>query len=138
MPTVAVVGLSQILKFIDITKPRLLQRRTHFIEVQSEYTGRQFLPFRVFICLPLLSRSKGICYVGGGDDYDAVIVGHNNVAGANRHSGANDRDINAAERRFYRTLCRYGPRPNRKTNLLEDGDVAGTGINHQAAHTTRL
>ena len=93
MPTVAVVGLSQILKFIDITKPRLLQRRTHFIEVQSEYTGRQFLPFRVFICLPLLSRSKGICYVGGGDDYDAVIIGHNNVAGANRHSGANDTEF---------------------------------------------
>jgi hypothetical protein len=72
------------------------------------------------------------------DDYDAVIIGDNNVARTNRYSGANDRNINRAERRFHCPLCGYGPRPNRETHFFKSGNVPGASVNYQAAHTARL
>jgi hypothetical protein len=50
------------------------------------------------ICLALLSRGKRVCDISGWDHDDAIVIGDNDVTRANRHSVANEGNVNATER----------------------------------------
>ena len=54
--------------------------------------------FSLFVCLALLSRGKRVCDISGWDHDDAIVIGDNDVTRANRHSVANEGNVNATER----------------------------------------
>lgn len=70
--------------------------------------------------------------------HDAVVIGHDDVAGIDVDAGADHGDIDRAERRLHRALGRDRARPHRKVHLVQCPDVAAAGIDDQSLHAARL
>jgi hypothetical protein len=65
---------------------------------------------------------------------DAIIVGDDDVTGANVRTRADDGRLDVGGCLFDRTLCTYALRPHWKLHFRELSNVAYTGIDHEASN----
>src|SRR5690606_10621019 len=71
-------------------------------------------------------------------DDDAVVIGHDHVAGLHALAGTDDRNIDRAERLLDGPLRGDRLRPDRELHLLEIAHIPHARLDDEAAHAARL
>ena len=123
---------------VDIDQTGFGQRLAHFVHVEPQHARGELAAFVLLVGLAFGGLAGDRPGLGQRHHHHAVIIRHDHITGADRHTGANDRHIDRPQRGFDRSLGRNRLGPDRKAHLLQGADIAASGIDDQAFDPARL
>src|SRR3954470_2408903 len=128
MPTISAAMFSSV----DIFQPGLRERLTHLVHVEPEHAACQLFALVGFVGLARFRRIGRLLRNARWHDDDAIHVGHDDIAGIDRRTGANHRDVHRTQRRLHGAAGADGAGKHREFHLGQVHHVADAAIDDQA------
>src|ERR1700681_4407479 len=112
------------LVIVDIDEAGLRQRLAHIVHVEPELAGSKLLALALLIGMALLRLGRHVGGILVADHDHTVIVRDHGIARHHVDAGADQGNVDGAERRLDRALGRNRPRPHPKAHLAQRLRVA--------------
>src|SRR5579863_4221562 len=117
---------------VDVFEAGFGERLTHLVHVEPEHAGGEL---GALVALVGFARRGGFGRLHrpfGRDDHDPVVVGDDRIARVHQRAGADDRNVDRAQRRLDRALGAHAFAPHRKAHLGQRLHVADAGVDDEA------
>ena len=98
----------------------------HAIDVEPQFALSEPLAHRTFLGKARIALLGDRFGVDARHEYNAVVVGHDDVAGVHADAGDDNRHIDRAERRLDGALCAHAATPDREVQFLESARRHGS------------
>lgn len=109
---------------LDIAQPLRHKTRPHVVDIKAQLARCQPLAFCLFRRQPLVRLIGDLCRCGAGHHADAIVIGHDHIAGLHQRAAADDGDIDRAQGLLHRALRRDGRGPDAKAHRPQIPRVA--------------
>src|SRR3984957_10497448 len=117
---------------IDILEARLFERFAHLVHVETEHAGGEFGALVALVGLARFRPLDGLSRPFGWHDDHPVIVGDDRIAGVYRRAGADNWNIDRAQRRLHRALSAHALAPDGKAHLGQSLHVAHARVDDES------